>query len=221
MPGPLSRIVVMTRPFSAHCRNHDRAGRRAVAAIGVLGVDEHVQERLLQQQRIADDRGRLRPAESRTRSMRARAATARGWRRRAPTRVRCAAGGGPCAASPKRSAGSGRSSRRDRPRDRCAAGRAAARRRSGVVPRVRRDHEQFEVAEHALQRVVDLVGDAGDELAERRELLGLRQTLAQGLRSASSRFCRVTSRATSTEPTGSPSSLMSGVIVTTKLPPRA
>ena len=39
--------------------------------------------------------------------------------------------------------------------------------------------QQLEVAEHALQRVVQLVRDAGDELAERGELLGLRQPLAQ------------------------------------------
>ena len=35
--------------------------------------------------------------------------------------------------------------------------------------------QQLEVPEDALQRVVDLVRDAGDELAERRELLGLRE----------------------------------------------
>ena len=40
-------------------------------------------------------------------------------------------------------------------------------------------HQQLEVAEDALQRVVHLVRDAGDELAERRQLLGLRQALAQ------------------------------------------
>ena len=39
--------------------------------------------------------------------------------------------------------------------------------------------QQLEVAEHALQRVVQLVRDAGDELTERRELLRLRQPLAQ------------------------------------------
>ena len=33
--------------------------------------------------------------------------------------------------------------------------------------------------EHALQRVVHLVRDPGDELAERRELFRLRQPLAQ------------------------------------------
>ena len=39
--------------------------------------------------------------------------------------------------------------------------------------------QQLEVAEHALQRIVHLVRDAGDELAERRQLLRLRQPLAQ------------------------------------------
>ena len=33
--------------------------------------------------------------------------------------------------------------------------------------------------EHALQRIVQFVGDAGDELPERRQLLGLGQPLAQ------------------------------------------
>ena len=33
--------------------------------------------------------------------------------------------------------------------------------------------------EHALQRIVQFVRDAGDELAERRELFALRQPLAQ------------------------------------------
>ena len=42
-----------------------------------------------------------------------------------------------------------------------------------------RDPQQLEVAEHALERVVELVGDAGDELAERHQLLRLRQALAQ------------------------------------------
>ena len=37
------------------------------------------------------------------------------------------------------------------------------------------------MSEDALQRVVDFVGDAGDELAERGELLRLRQTLAERL----------------------------------------
>ena len=39
--------------------------------------------------------------------------------------------------------------------------------------------QQLEVAEHALQRVVQLVRDAGDELAEGRQLFRLRQPLAQ------------------------------------------
>ena len=33
--------------------------------------------------------------------------------------------------------------------------------------------------EHALQRIVQLVRDAGDELAERRQLFRLRQSLSQ------------------------------------------
>ena len=40
------------------------------------------------------------------------------------------------------------------------------------------DH-QLEMSEHALQRVVHLVRDAGDELAERGELLRLSEPLAQ------------------------------------------
>ena len=37
--------------------------------------------------------------------------------------------------------------------------------------------QELQVSEHALKRVVELVRDAGDELAERGELLGLRQAL--------------------------------------------
>ena len=37
------------------------------------------------------------------------------------------------------------------------------------------------MSEHALQRVVDFVGDAGDELTERRELLRLREPHAERL----------------------------------------
>src|SRR5207253_3256895 len=39
--------------------------------------------------------------------------------------------------------------------------------------------QELEVAEDALQRVVQLVRDAGDELAERRQLFALRQALPQ------------------------------------------
>ena len=45
----------------------------------------------------------------------------------------------------------------------------------------RGSQQQLDVAEDALQRVVDLVGDAGDELAERRKLLGLGQPGLQRL----------------------------------------
>ncbi len=52
----------------------------------------------------------------------------------------------------------------------------------GFLARVgRRSQQQLDVAEHALQRVVDLVRDAGHELAERGELLGLREPGLQGL----------------------------------------
>ena len=40
-------------------------------------------------------------------------------------------------------------------------------------------HHQLEVSENALQRVAELVRDTGDELAKRRELLGLRDPLSQ------------------------------------------
>ena len=53
---------------------------------------------------------------------------------------------------------------------------AEPRRRSR--PRVANE-QQFEVAEHALQRIVDLVGDPGDELSERGELFGLGELGAQ------------------------------------------
>ena len=42
-----------------------------------------------------------------------------------------------------------------------------------------RVQHQFDVAEDALQRVVQFVCDAGDELSERRQLLGLREPIAQ------------------------------------------
>ena len=56
-----------------------------------------------------------------------------------------------------------------------------AQRRTHRLGRIRRFNEQFEMSEHPLQRIVHLVGDSGDELAERRELLRLRQTSAQRL----------------------------------------
>ena len=45
----------------------------------------------------------------------------------------------------------------------------------------RRHEKQLDVSEHALQRIVYLVRDAGDELSERRQLLGLCQTRPQSL----------------------------------------
>ena len=51
---------------------------------------------------------------------------------------------------------------------------------AGVPPPTVVD-QQLEMPEDALERVVHLVRDAGDELSERRELLGLRQALAQRL----------------------------------------
>ena len=39
--------------------------------------------------------------------------------------------------------------------------------------------QQFEMSEHALQRIVEFVGDAGDELAERGELLRLHQPFSE------------------------------------------
>ena len=50
----------------------------------------------------------------------------------------------------------------------------------------RRSQQQLDVAEHALQRIVDLVGDAGDELTERGQLFGLREPARRSSRSASS-----------------------------------
>ena len=43
------------------------------------------------------------------------------------------------------------------------------------------DAQQFQVAEHALKRIVELVRDARDEVAEGRELLGLQQATSQFL----------------------------------------
>ena len=61
---------------------------------------------------------------------------------------------------------------------RSPATRISSRSRARLRPVLRADH-QLEVAHHALQRVVQLVRDAGDELADRRQPLAVDQLLAQ------------------------------------------
>ena len=56
MPGPVSRMVVTTRCRRLVVEITIEPGR-PVPDDGVLGVDDHVQECLLQEQRIADDGG--------------------------------------------------------------------------------------------------------------------------------------------------------------------
>ena len=116
-------------------RSRSRSRRaRSVAGDGVLGVDQDVQQRLLQQQRIADDRrGRSRPCVADdldvgpARASAARLASARVMTRSIRSRrrvMRCEPG--------EHQQVAGRSSRRDRPRGRSAANRGAVRLFRGV-----------------------------------------------------------------------------------------
>ena len=187
MPGPESRIVTSTRLAIACDASIDVSIRPAPAARvrGVFGVDQDVEERLLEQQRIADHArhvlflGRGRP-RCRPRGERPpRLANARDSMRstRSRTFVR----------------------RRDPVKTRRLRTIFAARSASVVDPAQRRSDgsgllgrldQQLEMSEHALQRVVHLVRDAGDELAERGELFGLREPLAAAPRARSrARVC--------------------------------
>ena len=70
-----------------------------------------------------------------------------------------------------------------------------------------RGAQQLEMAEHALQRVVQLVRDAGDKLAERRELFGLHQPVPQiGALGFELRVRRDVARRRARRPIDSPSS---------------
>ena len=75
------------------------------------------------------------------------------------------------------------------------------------------------MSEDALQRVVHLVRDAGDELAERRELLRLREPPAQRFALGLELRLRGDVARDEHAPDRLPSRLMSGVTVAAKMPP--
>ena len=79
--------------------------------------------------------------------------------------------------------------------------------------------EQLEVPHHALQRVVHLVRDPGDELAERRQLFRLREALAQrGALGLEPRLPRDVARDEHAPQRVPSSALVSGVAVSRNVP---
>ena len=142
----------------------------------MLGVDQDVQQRLLQQRADRTSTG------GRLLALLAHdldAVRARAWRSRlASTRVRMRSiciGGARIRCEPVNTS---RFLHDLRGAIRLLDRSAAARVGTGFGRRGHVD-QQLEMPEHALQRVVHLVRDAGDELPERRQLLGLRQARAQ------------------------------------------
>ena len=198
MPGPQSRTVTATCVRVSPVRGRDLDAPASTAlARRVLGVDQDVEQRLLQQQRDRTYTGGSFSPCSRSTTI---SACAAGAPRGSPARASgCDRSASLPAIDPVR-AGEDQQVVDDLRGAIAPPGRSAsARFRTGLAA-ARHVDEELEMAEDALQRVVHLVRDAGDELAERRELFRLRSRSRSAARSASSRVCRVMSRATSTRP---------------------
>ena len=176
MPCPVSVTKSSTAAGPGVEPRADREAPRRAAAHGPLGVQDEVEQRLLQLAAVGDD-GRqpglelgheLDAAQPELVGPQRQHALHELGRRPAARAPRSAAGRTP--------AGCARCSPRAPTPRRCGADPAptSAAGRAGVA-RPQLALEQLREADDARQRVVQLVRDAGDELTDRRELLGLEQ----------------------------------------------